>query len=251
MLARLCALCFVLCVLAGPAAAQERARDFIEPRVSKTQFQQLCQQIGLQSDQRQIANIAFSDYEAALADAATRLDEQALAAGRQSVDDSLSGKARLPAEDLKRLRGEVLKVYVQAGPEADAALDALIGGVEALLTEDQQDKFTAAKRWLHREILLHPRASNAAYQEYAGDGVDVLALVEQARGEGGELAATKMDSFRFCLSTNSIWMRCWCRPRPPAARAGSCARSRALRKIPMRCAARSRRHCSAGSGCMN
>lgn len=188
------------CACASPASAQERARDFITPRLSKTQFQQLCQKVGLQSDQRQIANIAFGDYETSLNELAEALDAQALAAGRQSVDDSLSGKARMAADDLKRARAEVYKAYLDAGPGADDAMDMLIGAVEVLLTDDQAVSFDSAHKWLNREVLLHPRASAAAYQEYAGDGVDVLQLAEEARGDDGELAGLPADALSGILN---------------------------------------------------
>jgi hypothetical protein len=189
---------------AAPAFAQERAKDFVEPRVSRTQFQQFAQRVGLASDQRQITTNAFADYEATLKDLTERLDQQALAAGRGTVDDSLSGKARVQAEELKRLRIEVLKVYLQAGPEVDAALDALVGGVQVLLTDDQQAKFADAERWLHREIMLHPRASAATYQEYAGDGVDVLQLVDEARAQGAEFATLPGEALGDILSRYEV-----------------------------------------------
>ena len=193
-------LAVALFVAPTPALAQERAKDFIEPRVSKTQFGQFAQQIGLMSEQKQIATTAFSDYESTLKDLADRLDQQAIAVGRQKVDDSLSGKARVAPDELQRLRGEMYKVYLKGGPEVDAALDSLVGGVQVLLTDEQQPKFDAAVRWLHREIMLHPRAGASTYQEYAGDGVDVLALADAARGEGGELAALPAEALRDILA---------------------------------------------------
>ena len=195
------AACVLAVALGGTASAQERARDFISPRINKTQFQQFCQKVGLQSDQRQIASIAFTDYETTLNQLATRLDERAIAVGRQTVDDSLSGKARVQADELQRLRAGVYRVYLEAGPAADEALDLLVGSVEVLLLEDQTLKFDAAHRWLNREILLHPRANAASYQEYAGDGVDVLQMVDDARAVGGELAALEADELNGILNT--------------------------------------------------
>src|SRR5688572_16962829 len=99
---------FALLVLAlalapSPAMAQERARDYVQPRITRAQFQKLCQDIGLESNQKQIAGVAFSDYEAAMDDLVKRLDAEALAAGRSTVDDSLSGKARVASDELQRL----------------------------------------------------------------------------------------------------------------------------------------------------
>ncbi len=182
------------------AAAQERARDFVSPRVNKTQFQQFLQKVGLEHDQRQIANIAFMDYEADLDALIRLLDERAVAVGRQTVDDSLAGKARIEAEALQKMRADVYRVYLEAGTEADFSLDMLLGSVEVLLLDRQIDAFDAARKWLHREILLKPRALGASFQDYAGDGVNVMELVEQAQADGGELAAIDPDALRSLLS---------------------------------------------------
>jgi hypothetical protein len=76
----------------------------------------------------------------------------------------------------------------------------LVGGIEVILTEDQLPKFDAASKWLNREALLHPRANASSYQEYAGDGVDVLQLVEEARAEGGEFASIDPEVFNAILN---------------------------------------------------
>jgi len=187
-------------LLAPLAQAQERARDFIEPRITRNQFQKFVQMIGMESAEKQIAMMAFGDYESELKDLAERLDAEALAAGRQRVDDSLSGKQRIPADDLKQLRADVYRVYLQAGPEADAAMDSLLGGVGALLSSDLAPKFDAASRWLRRDIILHPRAHAATSPDYAGDGVDVLEMTQEAQAEGGELVGVPADALNPILT---------------------------------------------------
>ncbi len=189
-----------LIAFAQPALAQERARDYMQPRITRAEFTRLCQDVGLDSNQRQIAAILFDDYESSIEDLTKRLDDEAIKAGRATVDDSLSGKARVEAEELKRLRGTVLRVYLQAGPEVDDAIDVLVGGLETLLTSDQLPKYALGLRNLRRDIMLHPRASAASYQEYAGDGVDVLTLVQEAQAEGGELASLPADALDVILS---------------------------------------------------
>ena len=169
------------------AAAQESADDYIEPRITRPQFAAFIGQLNLGSEQRNIAQLAFTDYTDALTALTRSLDQQAVAAGRQSVNDALAGKARVSPDDLKRMRVAVLKVYQQAFPQVDTALDTLLSSVEMVLTPEQTDTFNAASRQLRREILLHPRQSSSDYQEYAGDGVDVLELADAALAEGGEL----------------------------------------------------------------
>ena len=190
--------------VAAPAIAQERARDYVQPRIIRSQFTQLVQDIGLDYNQRQIATILFEDYETSMEELTQRLDDQAIKAGRATVDDSLSGKARVQADELKRLRAAVQTVYLQAGPDVDSALDTLTGGMQALLTADQLPGFEAAMRTLRRDIMLHPRASAASYQEYAGDGVDVLELFAAARAGDGELAGIDADALAGILSSYEL-----------------------------------------------
>lgn len=182
---------FLTVVLAGignTTSAQETAGDHAEPRIDRTQFEWLCQQVGLSRDQRMIAELLFSDYNAAVSEAVKAADTQADTAGRKSVQDSVSGRARLTAEELQKARIEVIRAYETVGPAADAALKDLLSGTLSLLTPDQEPKFVLATRELNRRIYLQPRQTGSVYEEYAGDGVDVIALAEDALKEGGELA---------------------------------------------------------------
>jgi hypothetical protein len=174
-------------VLTVPSLAQESARDFVEPRINRSQFTIFYRQLGLDSDQRSIVELMFADYTTTL-DALTReLDKDAQAAGLRQVQDALAGKARLAPEELRDKRVAVLRVFQRAWPEVDKAMDDLVHGVESLLTADQRPRFDPALRELRRSALLHPRQASSDFQEYAGDGVDVLLLVEDASKPGAEL----------------------------------------------------------------
>lgn len=167
--------------------AQETSEDFVEPRITRTQFATFLAQLNLGSEQRNIAQLAFTDYTDALTELSRTLDQQAVTAGRQSVNDALAGKARVSPDDLKRMRIAVLKVYPQGWPTIDRALDTLLSSIESVLTAEQGANFSVAVRQLRREIFLHPRQAASDYQEYAGDGVDVLQLADAALADGGEL----------------------------------------------------------------
>lgn len=171
----------------GIARAQDTAADAVEPRITAAQFAAFCQHLDLGRDQASIAKLMFADYEAALAALTTDLDARAMAAGRQSVQDALSGRARIPAEELRARRIAVLKVYEQGFAAADDAIEDLLSGLRTVLLPEQELRFDRAARELRRRILLHPRQLGSAYQEYAGDGVDVLLLFDDAVATGGEL----------------------------------------------------------------
>lgn len=184
----------------APILAQESAEDYIEPRIDRTHFVALYQQLALESSQRTIAELAFTDYTAAIVDLTRSLNEQADKVGRQPVKNALAGKSRLAPDDLQRMRIAVLKVYEQAGPAADQALQELLGGVQSVLTPEQSQHFDVALRQLRRDILLHSRQTDSSYQEYAGDGVDVLDLVETARKDGGELQPLDREALSAVLN---------------------------------------------------
>lgn len=197
--ALLVALCFC-----GGAFAQETAVDYLEPRITRAQFTVFAQRLDLRKDQRTIAELSFSDYNTTFTNLAKSLDEQAIGAGRRTVQDALAGKARVAPDELRRLRVEVLKVYQQAWPQLDEALTNLVDTIETLLTNEQIAQFELALRQLHREILLHPRQSDSDYQEYAGDGVDVLLLAQSGLAEGGELAALGTEPLQPALEAYEL-----------------------------------------------
>lgn len=191
----------VSATIAGSAFAQESASDAIEPRVDRAQFAMLVQKLGLDNNQRTIVELAFSDYSQALTDLARELDQKAVAAGRDTVQDALRGKARVPPDDLRRMRAEVQRAYLPAGPIADKAFEDLLMNIEIVLAREQLPIFEQAARQFRREAYLRPRAAAADDQEYAGEGVDIVALVESATREGGELHSIGRGPFEDILAS--------------------------------------------------
>jgi hypothetical protein len=191
----------VLLMACTGVRAQETAAEAIEPRIDRMQFAEFCAQLSLTRDQRNITELAFSDYSQLLTDLARDLDQKAIAAGRSTVQDALRGKARIAPDELKRLRVAVLKSYEPAGPIADQAFNDLLINVEIMLHPEQIEAFDRASRELRREAYLQPRAAASDDQEYAGEGVDMAALVEAALGEGGELQPAGREAFAEVLAT--------------------------------------------------
>lgn len=218
------ALLLLFLLTAAVAVAQDTTADYIDPRVDHRQFTALCQQLGLESTQRPLVELVFTDYNTALTDLTRKLDDQALKAGRKTVQDALAGKARIAPEDLKRMRIEVLNVYQQAFPAVDKALGDLLNGVEMLLTTEQTARFDPAVRELRRNILLHPRQAGSDYQEYAGDGVDVLLLAEIAQKQDGELHSLSADALQPILANYEQQLDAFLIQSAPAYRAGKLAR---------------------------
>lgn len=177
---------FALLVFTSAALA-DNPRDYIEPRLTRQQFAAFTRQLELGSDQRSFIELMFGDYNAALDELTADLEAKANAAGLKTVQEALAGRARIVPDDLRAKRVAVLKIYQQGWEIIDQEYDNLIAGVRALLTDEQAGRFPHALRELRRTVYLHPRQADRDFQEYAGDGVDVLQLVEGALGAGGEL----------------------------------------------------------------
>jgi hypothetical protein len=168
-------------------AAGESALDHIEPRVDRTSFAAFLDQLNMDDDQRVIATMLYGDYAAEIEDLAAGLDAQAEEAGRERVQDALAGTIYLDPQELRRLRAEVLKTYRSGWDKADELFEDLIVQTHVLLMEQAAADFGPALRRLRREVFLHPRAASKQDEAYAGEGVDVAQLVEEAVLPRGEL----------------------------------------------------------------
>ena len=188
ILVRTAALAWIIFTLVAPSKAlADNAKDYVEPRLTRQQFTTFTKQLELASDQRSFAELMFSDYNTALDELTVELEARATEAGLKTVQDALAGRVRVSPDDLRAKRVGILKIYQQGWETIDQELDNLIASVQTLLTGAQTEHFEAAARDLRRALYLHPSQADREFQEYAGDGVDVLELVENALKEGGEL----------------------------------------------------------------
>jgi len=175
-------------LLLTPLAAASLER--LEPIVDRRAYTALLDGLGIDGDEKMIAEMLYSDYAASLDDLAGRIDDAAEVAGRRRMQDALSGKIYVERDELRDLRVAVERTYQSAWVEADELLDDLRLNVRSLLddsgdTPDGELAFAA----FNRSVLLHPRQVAAQDEAYAGDGVDVIALVDEAAAPGGELEA--------------------------------------------------------------
>jgi hypothetical protein len=177
-----------LCSALPPAhAAGDSAADFIEPRVNRTAFATFLDQLRMDDDQHLVASMLYSDYAAAIEEMAAGIDEQAEQAGRGRVQDALAGSVYIEPQELRRLRAAVLGAYQSGWEEADRLFQELIIDTHILLIDTSADDFERALRRLRRAVYLQPRQAGGLDEAYAGDGVDVAQLVQDASIAGGEL----------------------------------------------------------------
>ncbi len=190
----------VLCVVAlsnSTARAQDSASDFLTPIVSPIQYTQILQPIELTFDQRIIAELVYDDYRDSIEEAIRAADREADQAGRVYIKEALSGQRLLEPGQLRQIQRNVLRIYGRYLDIPDEQFDLLGRSLHSVLVDDQDAGLDERIRALRRKVYLHPRHRHRDYYEYAGDGVDLLLLVEEAREEGGELAsipASDLDS---------------------------------------------------------
>jgi hypothetical protein len=181
--------------VAAPAAGDGEA--LIEPRVDRMAFVALIEEADLGDEVRTVAEMLYSDYasgfDALRAGTEARLD----AAGRKQVEEALAGRAFVAPDDLRRMRVAILAAMRESWPEADRLFASLIDDARSLIDdEDGRARVERALRPLYRHVFLSPRRAEEMEETYAGDGVDVIALLGEARAEGGELTGMDIDSLR-------------------------------------------------------
>lgn len=168
--------------------------EVFSPIITHRQFTDFVSPLELDRQQRMIAELAFSDYTDAIHDLAARADAAADEVGRQTLQSVYSGRQYLPAEQLRELRVSVYQTYLDAVPGVDVQMMNLTSTVQSLLQPQQHDAFEQSMRDLRRAVYLHPRQSERSAFEYAGDGVDLLILLERATRNENELAALPGDA---------------------------------------------------------
>lgn len=200
-----------------PAAAETSAREFIQPTLSHQEFTTLVRSLNLSHDQRMIIELLFTDYvdsvEATIMEADAAADE----VGRQTVEDAFAGRVIIDPARLRELRASTLQAYKPYINQGDALLHDFISDVQMMLESEQRRTFDAALPELRRAQYLQPRHDTRNSYEYAGEGVDVLQLLAEARRDGGELQglttsdladvsqqyATQLDA--LLIETSASW----------------------------------------------
>jgi len=109
------------------------------------------------------------------------------------VHDALSGRRVVDPEQLRQARLNVLEVYAEHQQDAEVHLEFLFSSIENVLNDDQRASFDEPERRLRRELYLHPLHAGRHAYEYAGEGVDIIRLIDDAQRDDGELAAMNSD----------------------------------------------------------
>jgi len=163
------------------AALPARGADTIfYPRLDRSAFSALIAPVTMGEDQRFIAQMLFADYTSGMSDLMVQANTRANEAGRQRVDDALSGRRRMSPEELRAKRIAVLEVQRELWPQSDELLDDMLGTLVGVLNDEQREPIDAALPALRRSLWLEPWRARHKEREYAGEGLDVVELVEDS-----------------------------------------------------------------------
>jgi len=188
----------------SPGLAQESAINHIRPLMQRDHFAAVVEGLTLDRDQRQLATLMFEDYLTGVETLARRVDDAANMAGRLQLNEVFAGRVRMGNVELREMQADVLRTYLECGPEADRLLQGFTMGLEGIVRDEQKSALPAALRDLRRATLLHPYQIGQDTFTYAGDGVDVIELVAAGRREGGELADLDAPVIDEALSSYAV-----------------------------------------------
>lgn len=172
-------------VAGGAYAAAEYGVENLEPRVNREPFAALLDGLEIDDDGRMIADLLFSDYVSGLEAIAARIDEAQRAAGRDQLEQALSGRMVLTRDELRELRADVREVERGAFAESEQLAEELFVSIRDVLATDAA-AFDRSALAVRRDMHLAPRRMRRGDSSYAGDGLDLVRLVTEARA-GGEL----------------------------------------------------------------
>ena len=193
----------VLSAAASAMAGDTITPEDIYPRIDRQSFHQFISAAEPDRDTRMIADMVYTDYLSSLEALADRTDAAAVEAGRDRLNDALSGVVILDPAELRAIRAGVREATASAYSTAESLGVGLLNDVALLLPTDVPGLSTA-RRDLHRAFYLEPRRSAERDPLYAGDGVDLIALITSACAPGQEFDGLTVDHFEGLLSPYAI-----------------------------------------------
>ncbi len=183
----------ILLIVVAAAAAAQVGVENVEPRVERTVLARALAHVPMDDDQRLISDMLYADYAAALQRVAEKASERADDAGRRRVEDALSGRVFLDPDELRRMRVAVARADLESWEEADGLALALLADTRLALDAEAARLFDLAVRDVRRAMYLAPRRERHQDDAYAGDGIDVIALVAEAAADGGAIEGAPVD----------------------------------------------------------
>jgi len=174
-----CLALLALFLIAVPRAVTASDLELIQPRADRSDYQILIGPEELNRDLRGITEMLFRTYVVDLTALAERIGRQADAAGRREVEEALAGRRRIDPAELRQMRADVRRVELDVWEPAQRLLEDLVVNTKLILSADEE-AFEARLRQFRRSVFLAPLQAFAVDAAYAGEGLDLLELLDEA-----------------------------------------------------------------------
>jgi hypothetical protein len=164
--------------------------QYTEIRILPGEFDEFCDELALDAEQRDLAGAFFESYDADLAALDARINDVILRATRESNSaEAIDVLHEMPFERQWEVRSDKLRVQRSVRNQSLDLVDRLVWEVAALLREDQVESLADARLALRRAAALEPfpGVQGPATTADLGAIVDLAALLDAASEPGQEL----------------------------------------------------------------
>lgn len=166
------------------AASADPMLESVEPRLTRADYTGFVDRLQLDRLYRQIIDVVYQGYADDLDALAARLGARADELGRREVEEALAGRRRIDPDELRRMRAAIRRVELDGWAPAAERLETFFREIVVVLTDIDRAALLDAQRALRRDVHLGRRRASESDPAYAGDGVDLVMLVEEAFGSG-------------------------------------------------------------------
>jgi len=176
---------------ASPVTAAETADDLLQPRVSRETWGLVLRAADIDPETRLIAEMVYDSYVSDLWMLIEEADATAEDAGLARLRDADAGRLRIPFSELRTLRASVLASYAPFLRRLHEMNEAVFEDLATLLDDSARARIVPEVRARRRMMHLRSLEVLQNASDYAGDGLDLIALATEARSAGGPLAGVR------------------------------------------------------------
>ncbi len=167
--------------------------------------------LDLDQSQRFVAEMLFNDYAAAISDLAEAVDAEADQAGRERMADVFAGRARMDPEQLARSGSRCSRCTGAIGKGRTPCSKNCSVHSEAFSTRLSSSSWSSPWSTCGGSSSCGHGEAQERSPEYAGDGVDVIELMEAAKAE--ELAGVRPEALApvaaaYAAEMNALLLEC-------------------------------------------
>lgn len=158
--------------------------DFVSPKVTPTDWAAYGEAVGADRDLRSILDLFYQDYLDRVRARGLEIRSAMMDAGLDAWYRSKAGELILGPERRSRLFATLDRMSFKCQVAAESLLEGLLERAAAVLPPDAGVAASDAARDLRRRVLLRLFRETSWNWMYAGEGVDLSAILASMREEG-------------------------------------------------------------------